>query len=211
LRRLREDRGLSIRGQAVLCGVEHSEIYRIETGQQECRIETLIRLCGPLGVAAGWVLDHTMWSNVSLFNERVMASPDFARLADSIGANGAQARRAIAGTVANAGTLAAILIRSSTPRIRAQAGPYPHELWQRAFARFADQLESIGQAAERGMWLRSLLIDPVRELRDRDLLPEGALLAQVANLALPRARRQDYGWAAWFVPDPVEVLRKIGP
>jgi transcriptional regulator with XRE-family HTH domain len=48
--KLREQTGLSLRELAQLCDLDHSNIAKIEKGQKNCQLLTLVELAAGLGV-----------------------------------------------------------------------------------------------------------------------------------------------------------------
>jgi transcriptional regulator with XRE-family HTH domain len=53
LRKAREKRGLSLRELSAMTGVDHAQIYRIEDGQADARITTVVELADALEVDPG--------------------------------------------------------------------------------------------------------------------------------------------------------------
>jgi transcriptional regulator with XRE-family HTH domain len=61
LRRVRRREGLSQEQTAVRASLHRTEIGLLEHGERVCRIDTLIRLAGAMGVAPGELLDGIGW------------------------------------------------------------------------------------------------------------------------------------------------------
>lgn len=200
----RADRGFSLRQLEQLSGVDDAEIYRVETGQQECRLETLIRLCGPLGIAPAWILDRAVGSNVGIFFERLMTEPEFNQFADHLGASSGELKKRIAGNLAAACTLASSLLRGSIPHSRLGAVSFPQPEWEKAFRVFADRIAPLDESLDRAAILRGLLARPFQELKRHGLIPESVLKDQVTDARLPKSKRkaQQYGWAPYVTPYP---------
>jgi transcriptional regulator with XRE-family HTH domain len=207
LRWLRTDRGLSLRTLEMFSGVDDAEIHRIETGQQECRIETLLRLCGPLGVAPGWILDRVESSSIAAFYQCVLADTAFDDLVDRLNAKAEELRKSLAQNLASACTLAAILIRSSLPESRAKIVSFPHPDWEVAFFAFAKRLSTLEASVDRASILHSLWNSPARALANNNLLPEAPLKEQIEDFGRPKARRksQSHAWAPYVVQYPSQA------
>ncbi|HZM02580.1 MAG TPA: helix-turn-helix transcriptional regulator [Candidatus Saccharimonadales bacterium] len=196
IRFLRMDRGYSQLKLGELTGVTTSEIHRIEAGQQECRIETLLKLCGPLGTTPGWILDMALLSNISWFYHRIVADEDFKRLAIKLHVGDGSAR-----VLACAGTLAAILVRASMPEKRVALESFPQDEWKRVFFAFAARLaEMNGDSTERATILHNLLACPVAELGRQGLIVEEVLKRQAKG-------KKGEGFM-WF-PSDVRFPREI--
>jgi transcriptional regulator with XRE-family HTH domain len=115
LRFVRMDRGYSQAQLSALAQVAPSEIHRVEVGQQECRIESLVKLCGPLGITPGWILDRVAGSNLSLFSHKIIGEPEFKELLRRIGVPASDIEKNISLGLACGAVLAAILARASCP------------------------------------------------------------------------------------------------
>lgn len=55
--KIRESKGLSLREVAQLCDLDHSNIAKIEKGQKNCQLLTLVELATGLGVEPKELLD----------------------------------------------------------------------------------------------------------------------------------------------------------
>ena len=175
---------------SALTGVAPSEIHRVEVGQQECRIETFLKLCGPLGVAPGWVLDRVLQTNIGEYRQRISQDADFKQLRGRLKV-GDQA----AGILASACTLAAILVRASLPVERTEIESFPQEEWKGVFLAFAKRLEKMGgDNMERAAILHNLLAHPVAELSRQGLIVESVIKEQAVDDG--RLSRKNYLWLA---------------
>jgi len=211
LRWARLDRGFSLRKLEELSGVDDSEIHRVETGQQECRIETLVRLCGPLGIAPGWILDRVQSSNIATFFELVQDDPALGALLAEFKPIAREMARPIAQNLSCACTLAAILVRSSLPQSRLEAVSFPHPDWEAAFQGFAVKLMTLQESVDRAAILAGLLSRPVQALNSEGLLPRSVIKDQIEDSRRSKSQRKfkDYGWAPWVVsyPRPLSSAR----
>jgi len=196
---------------AGMCDMPHSEIYKVEIGQQECRIETLLKLCTELGITAGWILDRALWSDPAAFKHVVTVDSATEGLWRVLGLDqggsdsGASIRPgpegAIQGHLVNtlcmACSRAAVLLRASDPWSLVRADDYPHVQWRERFLNFAEELvKAGGDSLERASVLRELFFIPVITLQRQKLLAEDALRAEAANYSLPRNERADFSWTA---------------
>src|SRR5713101_10199907 len=80
LRNARLAHGLSLRELERQTGVSDSEIHKVETGNQECRLSSFIKLCSALGVPCGLVLDQVISSSFAYFAKIVPTDPVFLAL-----------------------------------------------------------------------------------------------------------------------------------
>src|SRR5271168_4806722 len=179
LRAIRSDRGISIARLEELTGVGHSEIHRVETGQTECRIESLVRMAASLGVKPGWILDRTVWTNVSFYHKRILAEPGYKKVVERMGIHSQDGRERLAEPLASACTLAALLLRCCDPVSRAGDVEYPHSEWKKRFTAYAAKLGEMEEGVDRAAILSGFIREPVRELGNQGLLPEAALKEQM--------------------------------
>jgi transcriptional regulator with XRE-family HTH domain len=197
LRALRSDRGISIARLEELTGVGHSEIHRVETGQTECRIESLVRMAASLGVKPGWILDRTVWTNVSFYHKRILAEPGYKKVVERMGIHGQDGRERLAEPLASACTLAALLLRCCDPVSRAGDVAYPHSDWKKRFTAYATKLGEMEEGVDRAAILSGLIREPVRELGNQGLLPEAALKEQLHE-AKEAGKKKGWGWTPWL-------------
>ncbi len=198
LRALRSDRGISIARLEELTGVGHSEIHRVETGQTECRIESLVRMSASLGVKPGWVLDRTVWTNVSFFHKRILAEAGYKKLLERMGTHSPEARERLAEALASACTLAALLLRCCDPVSRAGDVEYPQAEWKKRFTAYAVKLGAMEEGVDRAAILSGLLREPVRELGNQGLLPETALKEPLQESKDAGGKKKGWGWTPWL-------------
>jgi transcriptional regulator with XRE-family HTH domain len=201
MRWLREIHNLSQRDLEAIADVSQSEIHKIETGQQECRLSSFAAICAELGVPPGWVLDLMVQSNVSLFNQSVLNDPDLESLLGQLNATAAHFRRPFGLQLATSCTMAAILIRCSIPVRRSMVPAYPTDDLRERFLRFAHRLQSQLAPAEKFKIILSLRDHPCAELDRLGLLSHLSLQMQRDSLSMPPAarRRQDFGWTPWVL------------
>jgi DNA-binding Xre family transcriptional regulator len=196
------DRGYSIGKLAAISGVNHSEIHRVETGQTECRISTLLMLCAALGAAPAWLLDRVLWSNVGEFRQRILIDPDFAALMTRLIVSSDSVKSMIASNLACACVLASILLRCSIPQSRVKEVSFPQPEWKLVFTEFAAKIAPMEETIDRANILDGLLSFPVRELSNQGLLPEAILREQAEAHSKHSKYRAQYLWSPWVVPLP---------
>lgn len=214
LRWLRERRGLSQRALAALTGIAHSEIQRIESNQQECRVSSLVRICSALDVPAGWVLDVMVQSNIALFHRKVLNDPGFSVLIESLQIIDKTSEKAAASLLSQACILAAILLRVSAPLRRAAFHNYPTEDWRDRFLSFAQRLESNTKAHDRARSLRLLREQPVAQLQRLGLLSRSSLDPKEQGLGLSKMERRElsFGGELWSLTfKEIEFLWGLSP
>jgi transcriptional regulator with XRE-family HTH domain len=187
---LREKRGLTQRALGALGNIAHSEVQRVESGQQECRLSSFIAICGELGVPPGWVLDLMIRSNPALFFQRLEGDPGFTNLMESLGITVKREREDLALHLASACELAAVLLRLSAPRRRAQFQHYPTDEWRSCFLEFARRVESFAESFDRMATLVALRNKPVATLKRFGLLPRASLEQKRDDLRLPKSERK---------------------
>lgn len=172
LRELRHKLDFSLRDLEDKCGVSDSELLRIETGAQECGLESFVRICAALGVPWGEVLDNVVQANFSTYRDTVNSSAVFQKLVkhekNAVG---------LSFSVAQIAAFAAHLARCSRPRDRARGATYPSPAIRAAFCSYAERLDKTfvvnGRLSlltvERMALLASLADDPVSELERHGL------------------------------------------
>jgi transcriptional regulator with XRE-family HTH domain len=204
LRYLREYRGYSLRQLEVICGLPNSEIYKIEVGHQECRIEKLFQLCTALGVSAGWILDRSLCSNPGIF-KHALSIEAIEELWRHIDVKDASLQQRLINTLSIACSRAAVLLRASDAPSLSRADDYPHPEWRERFLRFADALANMGgESMDKTSILGRLLVFPLAEMTKQHLVAENALKAEAVNYCLPRNQKKDFGW-------PLEIPLRDNP
>jgi transcriptional regulator with XRE-family HTH domain len=173
LRELRHKLDFSLRELEARCGISDSELLRIETGSQECGLESFIRICAAMGIPWGEVLDNTVQADFVAYREAVVASFVFQKMASKHEKQAVQ----LSFNVAMMAAFAAHLCRCSRPADRAKATVFPTAGIRAAFCRFSDRLDKnftgrdrlSALTVERVSILSALLDDPVAELERHGL------------------------------------------
>jgi len=181
LRRLRKKRGCSLSHLQMLSGVDMAEIHRVEKGEQECRIQSLMRLCAALGTTPGWALDQTLPDTVVKRREiqdRVMADSDFVAIKARLSSVTRQQIVNLTSILIDLCQAVTILSRASNPIEVAKPFKLPNEEWQKRLVGFSEKLATIGEDVERATILSGLLSSPVKELNRQGLLLEFMLMPE---------------------------------
>jgi transcriptional regulator with XRE-family HTH domain len=188
LRQARLETGLSLRELERKTGVSDSEIYKIETGDQECRLSSFIKVCAALGVPGGLVLDQVVSSSMAYFFPLVANDPDFASFAASRWTLNNFARHAVIDQIACLCSVAAHLLRCSDATRKAQSLRYPGPDTEKAFVAFGQLVDATSEGLERLSILAALERTPITELHRHNLICT-PLLQDVVKKA-KRARAQ---------------------
>src|SRR5258707_13145412 len=69
LREAREALGFSLRELARTSGVSPSQILRIESGEFDCFLSSLVKLCGPIALRPGELLESCLFANWDLYGK----------------------------------------------------------------------------------------------------------------------------------------------
>lgn len=190
LRWLRVTRGLTQAALASAVKISQSELHKVESSQQACRLTTFVGICNALALPPGWALDMMIHGNVVLFHERVAEDPGFALLLESLQIADKSGRKAMAMELSCACLLSAILLRVSCPTRRARFQTYPTADWRERFLNFAQWLEASVEEIDRGEIIRALHEQPIAELQRRGLLSRESLELKRDDLSRPKDERR---------------------
>lgn len=205
LKEHREKAGLSLRQLKELSGVTNSEISKIESGSQSCRLDSLLRICAALGVSVGAVADSVLTVQSFFYEDAIAENSEFIAIAEKRKMAHDQAfflACALAG-------FASQLVLSSKPTVIAQQIGYPTEALRTAFLRFANRVESEMRAAARRVFLSDLKQRPIETLKQEGLFAEALFVdyynqneREIFNPSTARRfQLSDTTWAAFFVTD----------
>jgi transcriptional regulator with XRE-family HTH domain len=183
--------GLSLRALEEETGVSDSEIHQLETGSQECRLTSFIRICSVLGVPPGLALDDVLVSSFSFFSLKISKDPLFKELCRERWNRNPDELTALPTQIGMYACTAAHLLRCANPKRRAQTFKYPTEALRIAFTEFAGHASEMTSSLERSNILKALQEQPVAELQARGLLELGFL----DHLA--EAEQEDLWWPAY--------------
>lgn len=202
LRWLRGDRDFSIKRLARLSGVAASEIHKIETGRQECRIQSLLKMCAVLGASPGWILERAMSSCQGIFLQMILTDADFPALKERFKIASPELAKEVASILTCACETAAFLLRCSDPVSRLEGVSFPHEEWRKRFTVFAEKIAATGESVDRASILEGLYSNPVRELSNQGLLPGIVLTERAKDFGTPTGGKKQYGWMVHLLPFP---------
>ncbi len=189
LRDLRSQLGISLREMEKRSGVTDSEIHKIETAQQECRLESLVSICAALGVPPGRVLDDAFTANTGLFNQCISADAGFPRLLEEYKMTDSAERRDVPMILAQFCAVAAYLIRCAAPIRAARFLDFPSDSINAHFLRFSEHLDRMGDGLERLSILESLMTTPISTLRNLGLFPDEYLRRYFEFREMPSQER----------------------
>jgi transcriptional regulator with XRE-family HTH domain len=184
LRVLRKDRGYSLAQLEALSGVSDSEIHRVETGQQDCGIQSLVRLCAALGTTPGFLLDRALDSKRWEFEKRIERDADFLSLKSSLALTSPDKVWGFMDALIQICQAVSVLLRCSDPVAFVKNYKLPLAEWQERLAEFAAKIASIGESVDRASMLFGLLSNPIRELKSQGFSPD-ALLTEEGLKSLP--------------------------
>jgi transcriptional regulator with XRE-family HTH domain len=156
LRQWREKSGVSLRELEARSGVSNSEISKIESGSQACRLESFVRLCAALGVPCGYILDHVIVFDFAAYYPQIKGHPAF----QSMFKDYVPIQSVLAANIAVFAAVASQLVLSTRPSVKAASIEYPHSDIRQAFLAFARALDKSIPPSERVTLLKVLQSDP---------------------------------------------------
>jgi hypothetical protein len=183
--------------------VSDSEIHRVETGQQDCSIQSLVRLCAALGTTPGYMLDRALASKRTEIQKRIIADSDFAALRERLTFATPQQMASLTNAIIEACQAFSVLLRCSAPASFVKNFQFRPAQWQSAFVDFAARIAAIGEGVDRASMIYGLLSNPLRELKSQGLLPE-FLLTPDGLAALPHGAPD--GWDTNAIPQPGDTF-----
>jgi transcriptional regulator with XRE-family HTH domain len=173
LKRSRENARVSLRYLEMITGVSNSEISKIESGCQDCRLETFIRLCAALGVSGGAVIDQVLMADLRPYLQAIATHP---ALPGFVGKQ--EAASILVPNLAVIAAFCAHLIRCSRPRERAKGVACPTVALRNVILKYARRVETMTDPAERLRLLEYWREIPLVRLQDLGCL-EPAFLAEL--------------------------------
>lgn len=166
----REKSGLTLRALAARAGLSHSEISKVESGSQDCRLESFIRICTALGLPPGDVLDESVLFSSEPFVKGIKRHP----LTAEIGNKDKNAGVIFAAEMATWAAFIAQLLVCSHPVKKASGIMYPDSDVDRHFLEFAFFLENL-HPEKRLAILLALKEDPLQTLLEYRVMPKSFL------------------------------------
>jgi len=170
LRDARIRAGLSLRELEKQSAVSDSEIHKIETGNQECRLSSFIKVCAALGLPGGLVLDQVVSSSMAYFHPIVEKDPTLESFIKGHWKVNSFGKRALTDQIACICSVAAHLLRCSDPKRKAASFQYPDPHTEKAFIAFAHTVDETSEGLERLSILAALVRGPLAELGRHNIL-----------------------------------------
>jgi transcriptional regulator with XRE-family HTH domain len=220
LRDARNRAGLSLRDLERTTGVSDSEIHKIETGSQECRLSSFVKVCSALGVPGGLVLDQVVSSSFAYFSHVLLKDDELRGFSVKRWKANDFSHRVVTDQLACFSSVAAHLLRCSHATRKAKSFDYPAPTVGSAFLTFAATVDNTGEGLERLSILSALQHTPFQELERQRLLCLDYLddLVQKANRArIPKSIVQSLEFARkgiggvpmwWPLPAPESPFTK---
>lgn len=178
LRTARLSAGLSLREIESESGVARSEIQRLESGSQDFRLVSFLKLCAALGLPPSSVLDQVITCDPNYYAALVALDPFFkAELADVSIEAGSQKAELYSLYIGSLAAAAAQLLRCSNPPLRASLARYPNGKMQAAYIDFSRKIDFEMEQLDRLGIIRALKGSPISELKNQGLWNKEYLLA----------------------------------
>jgi len=169
VRKWRQKSGITLRELESRSGVSHSEISKVESGNQSCRLETFIRICTAMGLPAGYILDNSV-----AFSSKQFEMPiEHHDLTTEISKNNEVFKAVFVSVMAEWVAFVAQIIVCSHPVQKAASVNYPSPDIKNRFIELGYYLESLYQPEKRLELLRSLKERPLDVLQELKLEPTG--------------------------------------
>lgn len=191
--------GWSLREMELRSGVIHTEIFKIEKDQQECRLNSFVRLSAALGLPWGRVFDDLALCNDGVFHQAVRADAEFKVFATALKINTDRLFDDVAMQASAIVTFAAQLVRCDSALRKARQVIYPHADVELAFFDYAKRVDATDSLPVRLAILGGFNRNPVTELRRQSLWFEGLIATYCDYLQLPptsRPKPSPY-WLPW--------------
>ena len=166
IRGLRKEAGLTLRALEAKSGVANSEISRLESGIQDCRLLSFIKIAAALGLPACPVIDLALFVDAMSYEPAICANPRFKEMVKALKLQGDIPSFYVAVVAA----FAAQLLISSKPTAVVIDMAYPTEDLREAFERFANSVESGMKAQDRLALLLKLRENPLDALIEKKLM-----------------------------------------
>lgn len=170
LRDARMRAGLSLRELEKRSGVSDSEIHKIETGSQECRLSSFIKVCAAIGIPGGLVLDQVVSSSMAYFHPIVEKDSTLESFINAHWKVNSFGKRALTGQIACLCSVAAHLLRCADATRKAASFQYPDPHTERVFVDFGRTVDETSEGLERLSILAALEQSPLAELERHKIL-----------------------------------------
>ncbi|HMJ88983.1 MAG TPA: helix-turn-helix transcriptional regulator [Candidatus Acidoferrum sp.] len=199
--------GISLRDVGEAAGVSASQVLRIESGEYDCNVSTLVSLCGALGIRYGALIEYCATIDMSLYAKAAQeeqARPNFLIYKSS----DQKREKAFVDLVAGSAVVLAYLVRAENPLRKVAGFEFPLDSQKAAFVRYAEQhVKENAPVEERYGSLSELRTSPARLLLAKKLITKPIVEDYFARYS--RLLRSDPDNAMW-IPMPhlrVEELR----
>jgi len=167
----RAECGLTLRELAELTGISHSEIYKIESGGRECRLESLVHICAALGLPVGRLIDEITLAGAG-FHSTLPNDPAFSELVREQYPVDPPSIALIASNLASCCGLALHLTRCAYATRAAGRIRYPVEDLKARFLAYASRVDAIESPLARLKLAMGLKSNPIQSLASQNLLSE---------------------------------------
>ena len=155
LRRARQIRGVSLRGLAAESGVSASHILRLESGEYDLRLSTLLKIAGCLGVPPGLIIETGFIVSPGFYAKR-LGEQGVSGIASE---SSHTVRSDLIVFFAQCAVAIAYLLRSSNPAKTAATMTFPFKQLEDEFRRIAKTIDDMG-FADRLALMRDLANEP---------------------------------------------------
>ncbi len=169
IREIRVRAGMSLRELEKASGVTDSEIYKIEAGLQDSRLDSFVRICAALGVKVGQMIDDAVLPNMNHYMEPIERAGTAKDFCKSLGVSDGGVEALVASLLGSyAAFIHHLLIASDPVRLSLDAS-YPSTDFAvrcQSFATRATAMEPLDKIS----MLRALRSNPGLELSNQKLL-----------------------------------------
>jgi transcriptional regulator with XRE-family HTH domain len=142
LRRARVSVGLSIRGLAAESGVSPSHILRIESGEYDIRLSSLLKVAGCVGLPAGLILEQGLIVNTGTY-AKIIGQSGIGDLVRDLPKVAPRKQANLIVFCAGSATTLAYVLHSSNPENIVSRVRFPGPQMAATFSTFAKELNAI--------------------------------------------------------------------
>lgn len=167
IRDARESIGWSLVELARRAGVSPSQVLRVECAEHEYTVNTLVRICAPLGLRYGLLLERCTEPDTKLYREAMQKEEDIGQLGAYRDSEDKSTALAFQILVVNCCVCLAVMVRCADPRPVVEDAPLLVDELKEAFRTYAQRLQQRGDF---------LPIDRARILMELKKSPAAALV-----------------------------------
>lgn len=175
---------MSLRELERRSGVNNSEIFKIESGEQDCRLESFLKISAALGIPWGRTLDDVIFTSHLPFADQIQKEPALRRFQEKF----PEGLKQIALNIGMLAAWAAHLIYCGHPVMRARRVFYYSALLRDGFLTLAVLLDQLNDYGARREMIRELSAAPFRCLLAWNVLNDGVLHDLVHRLHPPAGK-----------------------